>query len=69
MEEFRVQPGLMKGWSSRKGEPVEGFVAEAEKSAGRSTALIWFVNPESWWPVRLQLLGLWILRHLLRRDL
>ena len=69
MEDFRVQRGLMKGWSTRGGEPVEGFVAEAEKTADKSTALIWFVNPESRWPVRLQLVGLWILRYLLRRDL
>lgn len=66
--EPRVRSGALRGWTNRNGEDVSGFQSEVEAAAEASTSLIWWVNPESRWPVWIQLVFLW-LKRLTRRPL
>lgn len=62
-----VKPGAMQGWSRRDGTRVPSF--ESAVSEGEATALIYYVDPESWVPIALQKVVLWFRRHVLRQDL
>ena len=59
----RAPVGTMRGWTDRRtGEDHESLALLCVEKAEKSKALIWYVDPDSRWPVRLQLVILWCKR-------
>lgn len=68
--ESKVKPGSLKGWTNtRTGEDVSSFEQAAMERAGKSTALIWYVDPDKRTPLWVQLFILWLKKYLLRQPL
>ncbi len=65
-DEFRAPRNVLGKWTTRDGHSFEEhFAMQAQKSL----SLYWYVNPESRWPVKLQLIGLWVKRYVFRKQL
>lgn len=64
-ERWRTKP--QSHWVTQDGKEVRSFAQHFANQTSPSLSLYWFVDPASRWPVKLQLVGLWILRHVFRR--